>query len=69
MRPAIFTTALVTNLDGSDLRQDVYNVGGQLDLQFTMLSRLDMMLSFGYAVARGRGAEQSEEFMLSLKIL
>lgn len=69
MRPAIFTTALVTNMDGSVLKQDTYNVGAQFDLRFTMLSRLDMTLSFGYAVARGSGAEQSDEFMISLKIL
>jgi hypothetical protein len=68
-RPAIFATALVTNTDSSTLKQDTYNVGTQIDLNFTMLSRLNMMLSVGYAVARGRGADQSEEWMISLKVL
>ena len=68
-RPALFATALVTNLDGSTLRQDTYNVGAQVDFQFTILSNMDMTLSVGYAVANGRRTEQSDEFMISLKIL
>jgi len=68
-RPAIFATALVTNTDTSVLRQDVYNVGAQIDLRFTVLSRMDMTISLGYAVARGKGADQSEEYMISLKIM
>lgn len=69
IRPAIFATALVTNNDTSALKQDVYDVGAQLDLRFTILASMDMTLSLGYAVARGRGAEQSDELMISLKIL
>jgi len=69
VRPAIFATALVTNTDSSALKQDTYNVGGQLDLRFTVLSRMDMTLSLGYAIASGRAIDQSEEFMISLKIL
>jgi len=68
-RPAVFATALVTNNDTSALKQDVYNVGVQVDLRFTILSRMDMSLSLGYAVARGKGVDQSDEFMISLKIL
>jgi len=68
-RPALFATALVTNNDSSLLRQDVYNIGAQVDLQFTVLSRMEMMISFGYAVAEGKGTDQSDEFMISLKIL
>lgn len=69
VRPAIFATALVTNIDSSALKQDTYDIGGQLDLRFTVLSRMDMTLSLGYAVASGRAIDQSEEFMISLKIL
>ena len=48
VRPAIFATALVTNTDSSVLRQDTYNVGTQIDLRFTIMSRLDMTLSWLY---------------------
>ena len=68
-RPAVFATALVTNTDTSVLRQDVYNIGAQVDLRFTVLSRMDMTVSLGYAVARGTGVDQSEEYMISLKIM
>ncbi len=68
-RPAIFTTALVTNLDSGALKQDVYNVGAQVDFRFTILSRMDMTLSLGYAVAQGSLVDRSDEIMVSLKIL
>ena len=69
-RPAIFATGLATNLDNSSgLRQDVYDVGAQIDFQFTILSHMDMTLSVGYAVANGDNISSSDEFMISLKIL
>ena len=69
MRPAIFATQLVTNLDKSAARRDVGSVGAQIDLRFTMLSRLDMTLSLGYAVGTGEGVDSTEEYMISLKIM
>lgn len=68
-RPAIFATALTTNVDKSAARRDVGNVGAQIDLRFTMLSRLDMTLSMGYAVGTGEGADSADEYMISLKIM
>jgi hypothetical protein len=69
LRPALFTTALVTNLDDAGLRRTLGNVGGQLDLRFTLLSRLDMTLSAGYAVAFEEGYKPRDEVMVSLKVL
>jgi len=69
VRPALFGTALVTNNGSSVLRQDVYSIGGQVDLRFTVLSRMNMTVSLGYAIADGKGIDQSNEFMISLKIL
>jgi len=69
-RPALFVAALSTNLDNSAIRQDVQSAGLQIDFRFTILSRMDMTLSLGYA--QGFGNElipDDEEFMLSLKIL
>ncbi len=69
IRPAVFATVLGTNLDDSELRRTLGNVGGQLDLRFTLLSRLDMTLSAGYAVAFEEGVKPRDEFMVSLKVL
>jgi hypothetical protein len=69
LRPALFATVLGTNLDDPGLRRSFGNVGGQVDLRFTLLSRLDMTLSAGYAVAFEQGQLPRDEFMLSLKVL
>lgn len=69
-RPSIFASSLVTNLDDSLTRQEMTNVGIQVDFRFTILSRLDMTLSLGYA--EGFGSDSildDDEFMVSLKIL
>ncbi len=69
IRPALFTTALVTNPDSAHERVDAYNAGLQLDLQLHVLHRLPMMLSFGYARGFGGNDQGEDEFMLSLKVL
>jgi hypothetical protein len=70
MRPALFVSALVTNLDRSDaLRREVVGVGGQLDFRFTILSVLDMTLSAGAGVAFERGRPAEREAMVSLRVL
>ncbi len=69
-RPAIFATTLITNLDSSSLQRSISSVGAQVDFRFTVLSRLDMTISIGYAVGFGDNIVGSpDEFMLSLKIL
>ena len=69
-RPSIFVTSLMTNLDDSALKQEVTNAGIQVDFRFTILSRLNMTLSLGYARGFGNGAIlDDEEFMASLKVL
>ena len=68
-RPAMFVTYLVTNLDDSALRQEAANAGAQIDFQFKLKSRYDLMLSFGYAVGYLDGSRFDEEYMVSLKIL
>ncbi|HET9694442.1 MAG TPA: hypothetical protein VFP48_08650, partial [Steroidobacteraceae bacterium] len=69
LRPALFTTALVTNPDSPAHRIDAYNVGFQVDLQLQVMHRLPMMLSVGYAKGFEGGSRGEDEFMLSLKVL
>jgi hypothetical protein len=68
-RPAVFATALRTELGDSDLRRTVTNIGAQVDFQFIVLSNMEMMFSVGYAQAFDDDNEDEDEFMLSLKIL
>ena len=68
-RPALFVGALAAKpADGSE-RRTVYDAGAQVDLTFTVLSRLNMTLSFGYAAGFEDGHKLDDEWMLSLKIL
>ena len=69
IRSAIFASSLVTNIDDSAARIDAANLGTQLDLQFTVNTRYDMTLSFGYAAGFLEGSREDDEFMVSLKIL
>jgi hypothetical protein len=68
-RPALFTTALVTDPHDGEFREEAYNVGAQLDFQLHVLHRLPMMLSIGYAAGFAGGGRGEDEFMLSLKVL
>jgi hypothetical protein len=68
IRPALFTTALVTNPDSSRDKVEAFNVGLQLDLQLHVLNRLPMMLSLGYARGFEGDGNGEDEVMLSLKV-
>jgi len=69
-RPAIFVSHLTTNVDDSLLRDEASSAGLQIDFRFTILSRLDMTLSLGYAKGFGSSSIlDDDEFMASLKIL
>lgn len=65
----MFASTLVTDPDETSVRRNVSDVGVQIDLRFSVLSRFDMTLSLGYAVGLGEGVTSEDEFMVSLKIL
>ncbi len=69
LRSAIFATALSTDFEDGDVRQNAYDVGIQFDLQMKVMHRLSMMLSVGYAAGFGEGDRDDDEIMVSLKIL
>jgi DNA-binding beta-propeller fold protein YncE len=69
IRPAVFVTGLVTNVDGVDTRRKAVSTGGQIDFRFTMLSTLDLTLSAGAAVAFEPGQPRQSEGMISLRLL
>jgi len=69
-RPSIFVNNLTTNFDNSAIREEVNSAGIQIDFRFTILSRMKMTLSLGYAKGFGNSSIiDDDEFMASLKIL
>lgn len=68
-RPAVFVGALATNLDASDVRRVVTNIGAQLDFRFSLVSVLEMTISAGVAVAFEDAFAPRREAMFSVKIL
>ncbi len=69
IRPEIFTSVLVTNLQDSRLRETAENVGAQLDFQLHVMHRLPMMFSVGVARGFGGGGLGKTEFMVSFQVL
>ncbi len=68
-RPALFASYLTTNLDSTVIQQEAQSYGIQIDFRFTLMSRLNMTLSTGYAKAYGNNSFTDEEWMVSLKIM
>jgi len=69
LRPALFATALWTDPTDSAVRTRYRNVGGQVDLRFSVLHWYEMTLSAGYAVGYRAGTRTGDEWMVSLKIM
>jgi hypothetical protein len=69
LRPALFASVAVADPDRAATRRTVWNAGAQFDLSITTLSALDLMLSFGQAVAFEDGRKARHETMVSLKVL
>ncbi|MDZ4804228.1 MAG: hypothetical protein SGI90_05160 [Candidatus Eisenbacteria bacterium] len=69
IRGSIFAGGLWTNLDRDDSSTRALDVGTQVDLRMTVLSRHNLTLSFGYARALVEDQADDEEYMVSLKIL
>lgn len=69
IRSSLFAGGLVTDL-GSDRYKETYlSLGAQVDLHFTIVHRLPMTLSLGYAQGYVEGNKYDTEWMISLKIL
>jgi hypothetical protein len=69
VRPSVFVSGLVTNVDARVARRKVTNAGAQLDFRLSALSSLDLTLSLGGAVAFTDGSRPRREAMISLKVL
>ncbi|MGH8195179.1 MAG: TolB family protein [Woeseiaceae bacterium] len=68
IRPAVFFGALLAD-PGESFERTVTTLGTQLDLSFTLVHRLPMTLSVGFAAGFENGERGDDEWMVSLKIL
>jgi hypothetical protein len=59
----------MTDVGDSDYEETYSSLGLQVDLHFTIVHRLPMTLSLGYARGYVDGDKFDDEVMLSLKIL
>ncbi|NNE06416.1 MAG: hypothetical protein HKN15_11895 [Xanthomonadales bacterium] len=67
-RPALFISGLVTD-PGKSFERTLTNIGFQVDFEFTLVHRLPMVFSVGYAAGYESGDKIDDELMFSLKIL
>ena len=68
IRPAVFAGAMATG-DSSGANHKYFNLGTQLDLNFTIALRLPMVISVGAAAGWADGEYRKTEFLASLKIM
>ncbi len=69
LRPAVFAGALWGDPGDDDFEEVYTSFGLQVDLQFTVVHRLPMTLSVGFARGFVDSNKADDEWMLSLKIL
>lgn len=69
IRTSLFGAVLATNVDEANLRTEAASAGLQMDMRIHLLSHLKFTLSSGYAFGFLEGRRNTNEFMLSLKIL
>jgi hypothetical protein len=69
IRTALFAGGLITDIGDSRFEETYTSLGIQVDLTFTVVHRLPMTLSFGFAQGYVDGEKFNDEWMISLKIL
>jgi hypothetical protein len=69
IRPAIFVSGLATNLDQGDVRHTATSIGSQLDLRLTVISSVDVTVSFGAATVLENGHDARNAVMASVTLL
>jgi hypothetical protein len=68
LRPAMFVSGLATNLDDRPSQRRILSAGGQIDLNISVLSALELTLSVGAGVAVEDAQPLRRELMFSLKV-
>jgi len=68
-KASLFSTHLLTDFDEPGKKRNVFNFGGQLDIQMVLFSYMKSTWSAGYAVKMERGTPNRQQLMFSLKLL
>ena len=68
-RFALFSSALITNLDAASVQHVAASAGAQMDVRIRLLSQFKLTLSLGFARAAEKRRRATDEFMISLKVL
>lgn len=69
LRTALFAGGLWADISDSEYEEFYSSFGLQIDLEFTVVHRLPMIFSIGFARGYIGGTKADDEFMFSLKIL
>lgn len=69
IKPMFFASHLVTDPLKRESIRNIFNFGGQVDIQLVMFSYFKTTWSFGYARLAERGEVPKGQFMISLKLL
>jgi len=69
IKTSLFGTHLLTNFDHNIDRRHIFNAGAQVDIQLVMFSYLKTTWSVGYARKIQAGLPDTNQWMLSLKLL
>lgn len=69
IKSSLFGTHLFTNFDSDTDRKHLFNAGVQVDIQLVLFSYLKTTWSVGYARKFEAGLSQSDQLLLSLKLL
>jgi hypothetical protein len=69
IRTALFAGVMAVDIGDKEFKETYNNLGIQVDLHFTIVHRLPMTLSVGFAKAYIDGHSYDDEWMISLKIL
>jgi hypothetical protein len=69
IRPEVFASYLMTDLQDNARRDNATSIGMQFDMQLHVMHRLPMMLSLGFARGFGGSGAGKNEVMLSFQVL
>jgi WD40 repeat protein len=69
IKSSIFSTHIITNLNKAELTRNIFNFGGQIDIQLVLFSYLKTTWSVGYAVMTEQKKDTKGQLMLSVKLL
>jgi hypothetical protein len=69
IKSSIFSTHMLSNLNIEGLTRNIFNFGGQIDIQLVLFSYLKTTWSVGYAVMTEKQTDTKGQLMLSVKLL